>query len=170
MDDIAEAANVSRATIYRYFDSAADIIWRVYADQHLDPPEEAMAGVDDVVERVMIAERIINDYLFGDPSGARTFEHATLSRTLNGTVTEADRPARRLVYIDAALSPIADDLDRHLEDVRHALALTMGSQIVPAMLDTCRLSNADARRATRFACRSIAEAAVQLAQGAVSPT
>ena len=165
MDEIAERARVSRATAYRYFDSAPDVVWQVFADRGLPTVEETFAGAgDDVVERVARAERVINGYLFGDPDGARAFERAVLDRTLRGTGAPDDRAARRMAYIDAALEPLAPHLaPDDLERVRNALALTMGSQVVPALLDTCRLDEATARRVTGFAGRAIVAEALRLA-------
>lgn len=168
MEQIAEAARVSRATAYRYFDSSADVVWELMSDRTIADIEEVMtAAGNDVVARVMAAEEAINDYLFEDPDGARAFERAALDRCLRGIAQDTDRAARRLGYIDAALEPIADRLSRDDHRcVRHALALAMGSQAVPAMLDTCRLEVDEARSATRFACRTIAAEASRLAQAA----
>lgn len=169
MDVIAEAAQVSRATAYRYFDTATDVLWQAVADRDLDDVAQlmAMAG-DDVVDRVLAAEQAINGYLFGDPDGARAFERAALGRRLRGVAVQSDRPGRRLGYIDAALEPIADRLPADdLRRVRHALALAMGSQTVPAMLDTCGLDVDEARATTRFACRTIAAEARDRAAVAV---
>ena len=168
MEEIAEAARVSRATAYRYFDSAGDVVWEVMSDRAVADIDEVMATAGhDVVARALAAEDAINGYMFGDPDGARAFERAALDRSLRGMAQDTDRPARRFRYIDAALEPIANQLsteDRHR--VRHALALAMGSQAVPAMLDTCRLDMDEARSATRFACQTIAAEASRLAAAA----
>ncbi len=42
-----------------------------------------------------------------------------------------------------------------LERLRYALALTMGSQVVSALLDTCGLDIDQARDVTRFAAQTI---------------
>lgn len=165
MEEIAAAADVSRATAYRYFDSAADVVWQVLSDRVLTDIDEAMVSAgSDLIARVLAAEDAINGYLFSDPDGARAYERAMLDRSIRGIGTEFDRAARRLRYIDVALEPVVDQLESSdFRRVRHALALAMGSQAVPAMLDTCRLDIADARDATRFVCQTIAEEAVRLA-------
>lgn len=165
IDEIADRALVSRATAYRYFSSAADAVWQVISDRALPSPEEVLAGAgDDLAERALRVERVINDYLFGDPVGTRTFERAVLERALDGSGAADDRAARRLCYIDAALEPLADRLTPDdLARVRHALALTMGSQVVTALLDTCRLGPDDAREVTAFALEAIVAAAIRLA-------
>lgn len=157
MEEIAEHAKVSRATMYRYFDSAPDVIWQVVADRLIEPAEETFADVgDDIVERVGVAERVINDHLFGDPDGTRAFERAAIDRRLTGAALPDDRTARRLVYIDAALAPLQDRLDaEEIERLRYALALTMGSQVVPALLDTCGLDVEQAREITLFAAEAV---------------
>ncbi|BAN00669.1 TetR/AcrR family transcriptional regulator [Ilumatobacter coccineus] len=172
MDQIAEAAQVSRATAYRYFDSSSEVVWEVMSDRAIADVDAVMAAAgNDITDRVLAAEEAINGYLFDDPDGARAFERAALDRSLRGMAQDTDRAARRLGYIDAALEPIADRLS-HSErrSVRHALALAMGSQAVPAMLDTCRLDVDEARSATRFACRTIATEASRLARAGASVT
>ena len=170
MEQIAEAAQVSRATAYRYFDSASDAVWETMSDGVLTDIDDVMAAAgDDVVTRVLAAEDIVNGYLFGDPDGARAFERAALDRSLRGVAQDTDRAARRLLYIDAALAPIADRLAAdELRQVRHALALAIGSQTVLAMLDTCQLDVDEARASTRFACRTIAAEACRLASAIAS--
>ncbi len=170
IDELADRALVSRATVYRYFGSAADAMWQVFADRAIASVEDTFADAgDDLAERACRAEAVVNGYLFGDPDGTRAFERAVLDRALNGADTTDDRSARRLAYIDAALEPVADRLAPvDLARVRHALALTMGSQVVTALLDTCRLDTEMARDVTRFAVRAIAAEARRLADGSSS--
>lgn len=165
MDEIAEQAGVSRATAYRYFESAPDVVWQVVVDRQLQPAETAFDDLgDNVAARIERAEAIVNGYLFGDPDGTRAFERAMLDRQLTGVVTPDDRAGRRLHYIDAALEPIADRLaPAELERVRYALALTMGSQVVSALLDTCGLDVDDARNVTGFASQVIISEALRAA-------
>ena len=166
IDDVAEEALVSRATVYRYFDSVDDLLWQVYSDRHVLDAETAMdiAG-RDLNQRVLAAEKNVNDYLFGDEDGTRTFERVMLERIVQGRSTPEDRPGRRFEQIDAALGPLEERLDVHqLRLVRHALSLAIGSQAMIALLDTGRLDADLAREVTRFACEAITKEAERLAE------
>jgi len=158
-------AGVSRATFYRYFASPAEGIFQATTDRALATVDDTVGVHRSVDERIRAAEAAVNDFLFEDPDRTRSFEKAMLERSLAGTATALDRPARRLRFIDAALEPIAEDLTPdELFLVRHALALTMGSSALPALMDTCGLPRDDARRVTAFAASSIAAHATAVAE------
>ena len=79
IDDIAEEALVSRATVYRYFESTDDVLWQVVSDRHMIDAETARPITsDDLTERVLDAEENVNDYLFGNREGTRAFERVML--------------------------------------------------------------------------------------------
>jgi AcrR family transcriptional regulator len=163
VDEVAREAGVSRATFYRYFNSPLDVLFHVVADRDL-LPVEAVRAAGDVPERVAMAEDVVNTWLFAVPEATRAFERSMLERNATGAAQPEDRPGRRLRYIDAALEPLADRLtERQQFLVRHALALTMGSTSVVAMLDTCGLDAVDAREVTAFAAQAIAAEALRLA-------
>ena len=165
IDEVADEALVSRATVYRYFESTVDLLWQVYSDRDVPDAENSMAMAgDDATERVLVAEANVNDYLFGDEAGTRAFERVMLERKVHGRSTSEDRPGRRFLQIDAALAPLEGRLDADdLELVRHALSLAIGSQAMVALLDTGRLDADRARDVTRFACRAIVDHAERLA-------
>lgn len=165
IDDVAEEALVSRATVYRYFESTDELLWHVYSDRRMRDADAAMAIVgDDLTERVLAAEASVNDYLFDDAQGTRAFERVMLERRLAGTTTDEDRPGRRFRQIDAALAPLEDHLGAgELDLVRHALSLAIGSQAMIALLDTGQLDPDRAREVTQFACVAIIREAERLA-------
>ena len=156
IDDVAEEALVSRATVYRYFDSTNDLVWQVYSDRHMDTVGATLPDCDDLTQRVLTAEANINDYIFGNEQQTRAFERVMLERHLQGRTTDQDRPGRRFLQIDAALAPLQGQLDAdQMELVRHALSLAIGSQSMVALLDTGRLNPERARDVTTFVCRAI---------------
>lgn len=165
IDAVAEEALVSRATVYRYFDSTDDLLWQVYSDRHVRDAETSMAiAGNDLAQRVLAAEANVNDYLFGDENGTRAFERVMLERRLQGRSTPGDRPGRRFLQIDAALEPLEADLDpEQLQLIRHALSLAIGSQAMVALLDTGQLDVDLARQVTRFACEAIVKEAERIA-------
>lgn len=163
IDDVAEEALVSRATVYRYFDSTDDLLWQVYSDRHMGDAETAMPGGDDLTERVLAAEANVNDYIFGNQEGTRAFERVMLERHVQGRSTDHDRPGRRFQQIDAALAPLEQQLDAdQMELVRHGLSLAIGSQAMVALLDTGQLEPERARDVTRFVCRAVVNEAERL--------
>lgn len=170
VDEIVAAADTSRATFYRYFPSPAEALWHVFADLSLPPTEDVAKAGDDPEDRIAEAESAVNGYLFTLADATRAFERAMLERSLSGRAHPHDRPARRLQYIDVALEPIADLLDPHdLFLIRHALALTMGSSVVPALLDTCGLDADQAREVTAFAARTLIREAIRRASARQGP-
>lgn len=166
IDDVAEEALVSRATVYRYFESTDDLLWQVYSDRHVRDAETSMSiAGDDLTQRVLAAEANVNDYLFGHQEGTRAFERVMLERRLQGRATDDDRPGRRFHQIDAALAPLEGRVDPDdLQLIRHALALAIGSQALVALLDTALLDTDRAREVTRFACQAITKEAERLAE------
>ncbi len=158
VDEIADEALVSRATVYRYFESIDDLLWQLHADRHTPDPRVAMSSAgDDLVARMLAAEENVNAYLFEHQDSTRTFERIMLERRIEGRATDADRPGRRFIQIDAALAPLADQLSADdVALVRHALSLAIGSQSMVALLDTAGLDTEEARRVTQFVCRAIA--------------
>lgn len=170
IDEIAAHTGISRATIYRYFPSSTDIVWHVMSDRNIEPADEvAAAAGDDAIARVLAAERAVNDYIFANPTGVRQFEVSAIQRVLDGTAHDDDRPARRLRYIDAALAPYADRLDEAtMRNLRGGLALALGAESFIALIDTCRLSDDDARGAAEWVCRALVAQA--FADAGVDPT
>ena len=164
IDEVAAEALVSRATVYRYFESTDDLLWQVYSDRHVPDAGSSMAAAgDDLTQRVLTAEANVNDYLFAHQDGTRAFERVTLERRLQGRGTAQDRPGRRFDQIDAALAPLRGRLDPDLVQlVRHALSLAIGSQAMVALVDTGHLDTDRARDVTRFVCEAIVHEAQRL--------
>ena len=162
IDDVAAHTGISRATIYRYFPSSTDIVWHVMSDRAIEPAGDVAASAGDhPIDRVLAAERAVNDYIFANPTGVRQFEVSAIRRVLDGTAEVSDRPARRLRYIDAALEPLTGRLDDTArERLRHSLALILGSEAFLALIDTCRLDTDEARATTDWACRALVRQAL----------
>ncbi|MEM9033663.1 MAG: TetR/AcrR family transcriptional regulator [Actinomycetota bacterium] len=166
IDDVAEEAGMSRATVYRYFDSPAMIVWHAMSDKATPSVEETFEPAGpELRDRVIAAERAINDYIFGNAHGVRRFQLGTIQRELDGTATPEDRPVRRLAFIDEALSTTLGDLpSATAHRLRYGLAIAIGAEALLATIDTCRLDEDDARDITRWVCDALVDRALADAQ------
>ncbi|MEO1034333.1 MAG: TetR/AcrR family transcriptional regulator [Pseudomonadota bacterium] len=163
IDSIVEHTQISRATVYRYFKSVADIVLHVMSDRDVEATVGSVADAGpDVADRVAAAERAVNDYLFAHPDQVRQFEIGVIQRQIDDVALEDDRSARRLLYIDEAIAPIANELDDQTrERLRYGLAMPIGSEALIALLDSCKVDNDTARDVTRWVCEAIVEKALR---------
>lgn len=162
IDDIVAHTKMSRATIYRYFKKASDIVFDVMGDRdtqaNISQVDEAG---DDVLSRVLAAELAVNDYLYSNPSRLHQFQVGVLQRQLEGEGLADDRKARRLQYIDRALAPLGNQLSKKdRERLRYGLALAIGAESFVSLVDVCDLDEAEARDITRWVCESLVEQAL----------
>jgi AcrR family transcriptional regulator len=152
IEEVAERAGVSRATAYRHFPGIDDLLWQVSVNRTIRSVNDTYAGAgDDIYERVARCEQTINGWLFSDPVGTRAFERSTLQRWLERGPGAAERPARRVAYIDAALEPLIDRIEpAALARLGNALALVIGTQATIALTDVCNLDTDQAHDVARW--------------------
>ncbi len=154
---------MSRATIYRYFSNADEIAWAVMSDRlEFDTLDEVRDAGPGLVQRMLTAERVVDDYLFANADGARRWEVGTLQRKLDGHGYDEDRPTRRLRFIDTALEHGAEGVDHErVEMLRDALTMVIGTEAMISLLDSARLPEERARAVQRWAVQVLVEAALR---------
>jgi len=171
LDDVAERAEVSRATAYRYFTSSEGVLTDAVIDRSLVPadilfPEDA----GSLADRVLAVEEATNAMLLADEVAVHVITRVMSEAWLAGGPDDPSaRPGRRLPLIDAALAPYAEalgpDLTRRL---RNALALAIGTEAVITLRDVCELPPDEARDTARWAIRALVVAALSGDEGADS--
>lgn len=162
IESVVESSGISRATIYRYFESADDISWHALTDRATDDAEEVVvAAGDDPLCRVAAAERVVHELLFADADSLRRVVATTVARVLEGRAQDTDRPARRLRYIDTAIEPIADELGEEATfRLRHALAAVIGTEAFVALVDVCRIDPDETRDVLGWATQALVRQAM----------
>jgi AcrR family transcriptional regulator len=156
IEQVAARAAVSRATAYRHFPGIDDLLWQAFIERTITSVADTFAGCgNDVALRVERCEKVINGFLLNDPVGTRAFERSTLQRWLEHGPEAAERPTRRLTYIDEALIPL-DYLDpERVARLRNSLAVVMGTQATIALSDVCGLDLDEAQHVTSWIARTL---------------
>lgn len=163
LDEVAERAEVSRATAYRYFASGEGLLTDAVIDRSLVPAEvlfpEDAGGLD---ERVLVVEESINAIMIADEVAMHVISRVMSAAWLAaGPEDRAARPGRRLPLIEAALAPYADQLGPgRLRRLRDAIALAIGVEAMITLRDVCELPPEDARQTARWAIRALVAAAL----------
>lgn len=163
--DVAEAAEVSRATAYRYFPSQAAMIQAV-VDEALGPILGWSSGLDSADERVadLIGHAYprILDY--------EATHRAALSLALDqwarrqaGTFGEEARIVRgnRRALLGQALAPLKSRLSRQAFDkLAQSLSLIFGIEAIVVLKDIWNLDDDEAERVATWAALALVRAAV----------
>lgn len=156
--DVADRALVSRTTAYRYFKSVEVLIEEVFFDQDW-PTIDAVLGTagDDPTTRILQVEEAVNDTLLAHERAMRVIVRNALDTSLESPDDDpTPRPGRRNALIAAAVEPLQGRLDPdRLDLLRHALAITIGTEAVIAARDTCGLDATQTRTVTRWATEAI---------------
>ena len=156
--EVAEEALVSRATAYRYFPSIEALLGEAFFEQEIPTAEELFAEpIEEPVERVLRVEEKLNEILFAQEVSTYIVVRNTIDAWLASAPGDRPvRPGRRLRLLDAALEPLAGELEPNtLHRLRHALALPIGTEAVLATRAVCGLEVDEAREVTRWACEAL---------------
>jgi AcrR family transcriptional regulator len=164
LDEIAEAALVSRATAYRYFPRVEALLLEASLDV-ATPDADALFGNDDStdpIERVERVDTALHDLVLENEAQLRMMLMYSLERSVNGN-GESEVPKRqnrRTPLIEAALAPARSEFKpAALGMLTKTLAILVGTDAFIVLKDVLQLEDAEARKIKRWAIRALIDAA-----------
>jgi AcrR family transcriptional regulator len=165
LEDIAEAALVSRATAYRYFPSMEALLLEASLDV-ATPNARDLFGDDesgDALARVLRVDTAMHDMVLAQEPVMRMFLANALERSVRPDVAGEETPTRqnrRSPLIEAALAPARDQMAPETYDtLSKALALIIGTEAMIACKDVLRLNDAESRKVKAWAIAALVDAA-----------
>jgi AcrR family transcriptional regulator len=164
LEEVAEAALVSRATAYRYFPTVDALLLEASLDIAMPDPEELFRDTAsaDPVARLERADTAMHDVIIANEAALRRMLIHALQRRVaeNGDGELPARQNRRTPLIDAALAPARKDFKPvALQMLRRALALVIGTEAMLVCKDVLQLDDAETRKVKRWAIRALVQAA-----------
>ena len=159
LEEIAEAASVSRATAYRYFPSAEALLAEASAHVAFPHADTLFEGLEDAgpVERLQRLDQATAAMISANEAAVR----AMLASTVRQGLIDQDVPVRqnrRAPAIRAALAPCDGKL-RDRDRLEQALALVIGTESMLVLKDVLRLNDAEAAEVRQWAIAALVEKA-----------
>ncbi|MEX1152474.1 TetR/AcrR family transcriptional regulator [Parvibaculum sp.] len=164
IEEIAEAALVSRATAYRYFpnvdalllEAALDVATpdadTIFKDERSDDPALRVARVDTAFQKMIAAN---------EPQ-LRLMLAKSLEQSVSGTTAPGipARQNRRTPLIEAALEPARRAFKPDaMKMLARALAIVIGTEAYIVTRDVLQLSDKEAEKVRRWAIQALVAAA-----------
>ena len=160
---VADAADVSRRTAYRYFPNAEQLIteallegMRTEVERQLD----AGAADDDMADRVRRLVDALHRLTLDKEHLLRQMVRFTIDR---GQIEPGVpvRPSRRLEYVEQALDPLRDQLPPiTYARLVHATAMVIGIEARIVLADICGLDDDAMLDTERWAAQALLAAAL----------
>jgi AcrR family transcriptional regulator len=161
LDEVAEAALVSRATAYRYFPGMDALLLEAALDVAA-PEADALFGADAPVDLTARLERVDDAFdamIRAHETPLRMMMIHALQRKLAGEALPV-RQNRRSPAIEAAIAPLAGALGADEADLlAKAMALVIGTEAMLVFKDVLRLDDAEALRVRRWTIAALVAAA-----------
>ena len=164
--EVAEEAEVSRATAYRYFPTQEVLVAEAPLDDEVPTPDDVFKNdrSDDPEERLDRAERCLHDMIYANEPQLRVMLSKSLANSpprgeMDGTPI---RQNRRGALIEAALAPVRDRLDdATYERLVAALSCFFGTESMVVFGDVLQMNPNDARAVKSWAIRALVRAALE---------
>ena len=166
---VAEAAEVSRRTVYLYFPTQEQLLTETALEGVRAEVERALdlADTDDVWARLdTLVDASLQSCLDSEVQ-LRTMIRLTVEQRLvearGGPPREAPlRGGRRVEWIEAALAPVRDQLGQaRFERLVSALALVVGIEALLVLRDIRGLDQAEMAAVSRWAARALLRASLE---------
>lgn len=160
LEQVAEEALVSRATAYRYFRNADELLLEASLHMAFPNPEAILDPLEeDPVARLMRADEEVEAMILANEPSLRLMLANSIQQAANGDGLPS-RQNRRMPLIEAALAPAADQFDRaSAERLKAALSLIIGTEATIVFKDVLQLSDHEARDVRHWVIQNLVEAA-----------
>jgi AcrR family transcriptional regulator len=165
LEDVAQAALVSRATAYRYFPNIEALLVEASLDiaapqiEELFSEESKMA--EDAMARIKRVDAAFEAMMNANEAGLRTMLAHSVKR--DKVAEAADFPARqnrRTPIIEAALEPLRQQFKpTAYKNLVRALAVYIGTESMIVFKDVLQLDESETRKVKRWAMRALIDAA-----------
>jgi len=163
LDEVAEAALVSRATAYRYFASVDALL--LEASVHVSAPDAGVldgASPTDPIDRLWKVDAAFTNMIGENEAPLRLMLARILERSVRADAPSdlPTRQNRRSPLIETALEPSRQSFDpASFGKLVSALAILIGTESFVVTKDVLQLSEADAGEVRRWAIAALVEAA-----------
>lgn len=166
MDEVADAALVSRATAYRYFPSIEELLVEAPIDDATPAPEALFARDSsmDPADRADRAEAALHDMVYRNETQLRILLANSLEQSVGNRGEDPSplRQNRRIPLIEAALAPARERFgETAYERLCAALALVFGIESMVVFRDVLPLNPDEARAVKSWAIRTLIRAALE---------
>lgn len=171
LEEIAEEALVSRATVYRYFPNVDALLNEAGLDLSFPSAETILAGApDDPAERLVLIDHAVDTMIDANEPSLRHMLIHSLKLSLAGSAEPGvKRQNRRLPLIEAALLPVMDDLPTETaKRLVSTLALFIGTESMLVFKDVLGMDRTAAAETKDWAIRALVAAALQDTQAVKS--
>ena len=161
LDEVAEAALVSRATAYRYFSGIEALLLEASLDVATPSPNDLFGefGSRDPLERLLHVEAALQEMIGANEPALRMMLAHSLERSVSpGAGAEPLRQNRRGPLIEAALEPLPGRVDR--SRLQSALALLTGIEATVVLRDVLQLDGETASEVRRWAIGTLLRGAL----------
>jgi len=168
MEEVAEEALVSRATVYRHFPGVDALVVEAPIETPVRDPAEIFANdaSDDAEARLDRAEASIHEVCYRNEAQLRVILANSISRNLADDNVPR-RQNRRMSLIKAALATSRHRFrDEDYERLCAALAMIFGPESMIVFRDVLRVDKERARTVKSWAVRTLVRAALQASESA----
>ena len=167
LEEVAEAAMVSRATAYRYFPGVEALLTEAALDLAMPDGERFFEGdaSAEPLERLLRADAAVAAMIRANEAALRAMLIHSLQQGQSGGVDGLPRRQnRRTPLIEAALAPARERFAPWLHDrLVKALALVIGTESMVAFKDVLQIADDEADAVRRWMIRTLYEAAARKA-------
>ncbi len=166
IEEVADAAQVSRATAYRYFPTQEHVIaGSAVMAANLGGEERLKAALetDDVYARLDNVNLEFHERFSSNEAAYRTLLRVLLQRSVADDRAEQSqvRGSRHIHWLHEALLPIQSQVSAEaFDNLVSALAASTGFEAFVTLRDNCLLDSAKAKEIMRWTARALLQSAL----------
>lgn len=161
VEEVAEAADISRATAYRYFPNRERLLIEAVLSRESTSSSEILSAAEGKlpVDRVARVHSYLHNLIAKNETLYRSLVRCSLEEWMEHKDRLVLRADQRLELLEAALGPVSGEISEDDRDnLTCALAAMVGIESYIALRDVCQLSKNRSREVMAWAIEKLVSA------------